>query len=124
MAEARKQVEEKPSHPAARYLQLPAVRSIALSVVAMVAVTFALHQAQEVFIPIVLSVLISYALDPIVNACERWHVPRGVSALVLVLIILIGLGGTIYSYRHDAVSAVERIAMAAKQFRQTLRDNG
>lgn len=123
MAEARKQVEEKPSHAAVRYLQLPKAGGVALSVVALVAVMFALHHAQEVFIPIVLSILISYALDPVVSACERWHIPRGVSALFLVLIILLGLGSTIYAYRHEAVSAVERIAAAAKKFRQTLRDN-
>ena len=124
MARPKEHFDDPPSPSSVRYLLPSTLQGLVLSILAIVAVTFALHQAREVFIPIVLSILISYALDPIVAAFERWRVPRGVSALVLVVMILMGLGATIYSYRHDAVSAVERIAVAAKKFRQTLRDNG
>ena len=46
-------------------------RSTALVVVAVCAAMYVLHWAQEVFIPIVLSVLISLALEPIVQFLIR-----------------------------------------------------
>ena len=44
------------------------VRSVSLTVLAFAATMYLLHWAQEAFIPIVLSILISYALAPIVGA--------------------------------------------------------
>lgn len=61
MAKLKEQVDEDASRSAPRSLQVPTSRGFALPLMAMVAGTFALHQAQEVFIPIVLSILISYA---------------------------------------------------------------
>ena len=43
------------------------IRNLSLTVLAGVAVIFALQQGRDFFIPLVLSVLISYALDPIVS---------------------------------------------------------
>ena len=52
------------------------VRSVALTVIAVAAAMCVLHWAQEVFIPIVLSILISYALEPIVRWLTRLRLPR------------------------------------------------
>ena len=52
------------------------VRSIALTVLAAAAVMWVLHWAREVFIPIVLSILISYALEPVVVWLMRLRLPR------------------------------------------------
>jgi predicted PurR-regulated permease PerM len=40
---------------------------------------------QAVLIPLVLSVLISYALEPFVSRLVRLHLPRPVAILVLLL---------------------------------------
>ena len=56
------------------------VRSIALTVIALAAGMYVLQWAQEVFIPIVLSVLISYALDPIVTWLIRLRLPRVIAS--------------------------------------------
>jgi predicted PurR-regulated permease PerM len=58
------------------------VRSIALAVIAFGAATALLYWAREVFIPIVLSILISYALDPIVTGLIRMRLPRAPSTAV------------------------------------------
>ena len=52
------------------------VRSVALTLLAAAAVMWILNWAREVFIPIVLSMLISYALEPVVVWLMRMRLPR------------------------------------------------
>ena len=52
------------------------VRSVALTVIAVAVGMYVLQWAQEVFIPIVLSVLVSYALEPVVLWLMRLRLPR------------------------------------------------
>ena len=52
------------------------VRSVSLSIIAFAAVMAMLHLAQEVIIPFVVSGLLFYALDPIVDWLQRWRLPR------------------------------------------------
>ena len=54
-------------------------------VLAVVAVVVMLQYAESMIIPIVLGVLISYALDPMVAALTRWHLPRPVGAAILLI---------------------------------------
>ena len=67
------------------------LRSVALVVIASAAAIALLHWASEVFIPIVLSVLISYALEPAVVALVRVRLPRVVAAALVVLLFTGGL---------------------------------
>ena len=52
------------------------VRSVSLSIIAALASIFALQYAQPVLIPVVLGVLLSYAMSPIVTSFARLHLPR------------------------------------------------
>jgi predicted PurR-regulated permease PerM len=64
-------------------------------------------------IPIVLSILISYALEPLVARLEQWHVPRAL-AVPILLIALLGAGGAgAYGLRGEAVAFVNRLPTAA-----------
>src|SRR5688572_33382602 len=60
------------------------VRSVALTVIAVAAGMYTLYWAQEVFIPIVLSVLISYALEPVVRGLMRIRFPRMLASALVV----------------------------------------
>jgi predicted PurR-regulated permease PerM len=70
----------------------PRVRIFAVSAMALLATVFLLRYAQVLLIPIVLSVLIAYALNPFVMLLERMKVPR-TPAAVLVLIAALGVIG-------------------------------
>jgi predicted PurR-regulated permease PerM len=99
------------------------IRSAALTVVATLLVILVLQQAQEVLIPIVLAVLISYALDPLVWALTKRRVPRGLAAILVLAAALGAAGATAYSLSDEAMAIVEELPQAARQFRREWQDS-
>jgi predicted PurR-regulated permease PerM len=96
------------------------VRSIAMTVIAVIACIFLLQYAQSVIIPIVLSLLISYALDPPVERMSKLHVPRPIGA-VLVLLMVVGTSGLlVFGLRAQATSVVEQLPRGARHLRQII----
>ena len=62
------------------HLQLPVnVRSLSLVILATIASLLALRVASPVFIPLMLGVMLSYALSPLVDRLERLRVPRALA---------------------------------------------
>jgi len=96
------------------------IRSIALVVLAGVAVVFALSWAKAVFIPLMLAVMISYALSAPVNLMQKWHIPRAIGAAVLLLVIVGGVGFAVYSLSDDAGEWIETLPEAAAKLRLVL----
>jgi predicted PurR-regulated permease PerM len=98
------------------------LRSVSLSVLAVLAVVAALHLAASLLVPLVFGLLISYALDPVISWLGRWKIPRPLSAAVLLLGILASLGSLAYSLRDDAVAIVDQLPEAAQNIRARLRE--
>ncbi|MDO8413554.1 MAG: AI-2E family transporter, partial [Gallionellaceae bacterium] len=108
--------------PAPPVLDTPVdVRSVALALLAGIAVIFTLHWAREVFIPLMLGLMISYALSPIVNWMHRGHIPRAIGAAILLISIVGGSGSLIYTLSDDAAQLIESIPDAVKKLRLTVR---
>ena len=97
------------------------VRGVALSIIAAAATIFVLRWAAEIFIPIVLSVLISYALEPIVGGLSRLRVPRVLASAVVVLALTGAFGYGVYALSDDAAAIVASLPTAATKLRQALR---
>jgi predicted PurR-regulated permease PerM len=95
-------------------------RGIALTVLAVLAAVFALHWAAAVFIPVLIGVMFSYALDPVVDQLQRWRIPRALSAAVLLLALLGGASAMVWSLADDANALLESLPQAALKLRQTL----
>jgi predicted PurR-regulated permease PerM len=58
----------------------------------------AVYVAAEIVLPLVLAVVISLLLQPAMRLLERWHVPRMLAALLLILALfgtIVGLGAAI-----------------------------
>lgn len=72
-----------------RYL---ARASRALVVLATVAVAALLYFGHEVFIPVALALLFAMVLSNAVEGLHRWGLPRAVSALLMLLILITGIG--------------------------------
>ncbi len=97
------------------------VRSVSLTVLAVAATMYILHWAQEAFIPIVLSILISYALEPIVALITRVKVPRIIAAGVVVFLTGGALAYGAYSLSDDATAIIAQLPEAAQKLRRSMQ---
>lgn len=79
----------QPPNEAPRYL---ARASRALVVLATVAVAALLYFAHEVFIPVALALLFAMVLSSTVEGLRRFGVPRAVSAFLMLLVLIVGIG--------------------------------
>jgi predicted PurR-regulated permease PerM len=95
--------------------------AVALGVLAALGVILLLRYAADVFIPLVLGVLVSYALEPLVEWLQRWWVPRGLAAALVVLTIVAGVGGGAWALSDDALQIVRDLPPAARRVRESLR---
>jgi len=99
------------------------VRSASLIVLAVLATVFALRWAAAVFIPLMVSLMLTYALAPVVDQLERWRISRWIGAAV----ILLGLGGafgwTGYSLSGSASELLDALPVAAQKLRIAMRTN-
>jgi len=96
------------------------IRSAALTILAVVAVVLILQYAQSMLIPVVLGLLISYALDPMVQALQRIRLPRPVGAALLLGVLSLGTGWLLYSLRTEATAIVDQLPKAAARLRERL----
>lgn len=101
---------------------LPAirVRSLCLTILALVAFVFALQWAQKFLIPLVFGIFIAYTLNPLVAWLERIRIPRlvGTCAVMIALIFCIGQAG--FSLRGEFRSIVERLPAATHQLSRAI----
>ena len=97
------------------------VRSVSLAVLATLASVFMLRWASAVFIPVMVGLLFSYGLSPVVDWLAHRRIPRALSAAVLVLGIVSGVGATVYSLSDDAAKLVESLPVAAQKLRHSIR---
>ncbi len=103
-------------------LQMPVdVRNMSLLVLAILASLFVLHWAKAVFIPVMLSVLFSYALSPLVNWLEVKHVPRWLSSALLLLAIVATIGSGAYSLRLQASQLLAALPEAAQKLSEAMK---
>jgi predicted PurR-regulated permease PerM len=112
-----------PPDPARVLLHMPVdIRNLSLVVLALLACIFVLHWAKDVFIPVMLSLLFSYALSPVVNWMEFRRVPRWLGAAVLMVAIGASIGSTAYLLRNEAAQLVNALPAAAQKFRQSVKE--
>ena len=114
---------ESDSHePTQVLLHLPvSIRSMALVVLAVLASLATLRWASAFFIPLMLGFMFSYALSPVVDALERWRIPRAISGAVLILGLLGGIGFSAYSFSDDANQLVSSLPEAAQRLGDSMR---
>ncbi len=90
-------------------------------VISVLAVIVILWWAQAVLIPIVVSLLISYALEPLIERLERWRIARMVAVPLVLGGVLMTAGAGAYLLRGEAAAFIQRLPQAAHTIAQTIQ---
>lgn len=92
-------------------------RDAAVVTLAVLAVIAAARIAGALLVPIVLGILLSYALRPLVSRLERIRVPRALGALVVMSALVAGLGAAAWAMADDLSAAVAELPAGARKLR-------
>lgn len=122
MAEPQAPPDPRPEDPPPVVIDVPTdLRTLTLTVLAVMALVFMLQYARSILIPIVLGILIAYALEPFVTWLTRVKVPRSIGA-ALVLILLVGvIASAAYSLTDEVMEIVAQVPQAAQRLQQQVR---
>jgi len=74
-----------------------------------------LRTAGALFIPIVIAVLMSYALEPLVVRLQRAGIPRLIGAALLLLLLMGGAAWTAYALREEIREALKALPEATRR---------
>jgi predicted PurR-regulated permease PerM len=112
------------------------IQSSSLAVIAVGGVLTMMYLAKAVLILTLVSMLIAFMLAPIVELCQRIHLPRSLGSLIAVLLMcatLYGIFYVSYSQADEFVSelpkysgriraVLNQVRLRAERFRQTTRN--
>jgi predicted PurR-regulated permease PerM len=115
---------EPPEGTAPRAPRSRHVRGYAQTVVMILAAVFAVQWARPLLVPILLGVLISYAMEPMVHRLVRWGTPHGLAASVVFVGTLIGVGALGYGLSQQLMAVADRLPAAAAEFREAIQRRG
>jgi predicted PurR-regulated permease PerM len=117
-------IAERDTHARARRESSPAqagfaidVRSTSLTVLAASAAVGILWWASAVFVPILLSILISHALEPAVALLERRHIPRAIGVFVVIMSAVAAIGYGVYALGEPASTFIDQMPAQAQKLR-------
>jgi len=99
----------------------PPERSWATTIAIPLLLIAALWAAQTVVIPVVASLLLSYALEPTIVRMERLRVPRAIGSPLVLLLLLFATGSGIYALRGEAEAFANRLPEGAHAIAQAVR---
>jgi len=116
LADVTRPVEMASADPAQLTVHMPVVaRGMALTILATVAVIFTLKLADQFFVPLLIGIIIAYALNPLVVWLERIKIPRAMATCFVMLALLgAGMFGTI-ALRDQVVTILEVLPEAASK---------
>jgi predicted PurR-regulated permease PerM len=105
------------------HLELPAPVVGAVSVLAILALVVILRDGRSLLIPFVLSILLSYALAPVVGWLERWRIPRLLATTLVMAALGTAIVGATIALQTQALAVIEDLPRAARQLREQLESS-
>ncbi|MGH7561485.1 MAG: AI-2E family transporter [Gemmatimonadales bacterium] len=87
----------------------PDARQIFLGALLFLAVFYTLYFARPVVLPLTIAILLNFLFSPVVRWLrQRWRIPNGVSAALVIVLLLGGMGITVYNLAAPAAAWVAR----------------
>ena len=96
------------------------VRGSAVGLLLVAGTIFVLREGEPVFVPLLVSVLLAYALEPFVAALMRLRMPRVLAVVVLYVIIAASAIGLARIVQTQANSFVDDLPATIRDLRTTL----
>ncbi len=94
------------------------IRSLSLVILTSMASLVFIDWAQPVLLPLIVAVLISYALDPLVSGLDRLHLPRPLSAAVVLVALVSIVAAASVPLKNETMEMLDKVPQAIKQFQQ------
>ncbi len=97
------------------------VRGTSLAVIAVVAVVYLLQWAKDVFIPLALSLFLSYSLTPLVRFLKRrLRLPESIGAALALAALVAGVGYAVAVLQPQASAMLDAVPQATKKIERLL----
>lgn len=94
------------------------IRSMSLIVLTSIASLYFIDWAQPVLLPLVVAVLISYALDPLVATLDRIHIRRPLGAALVLCTLIAILAAASVPLKQEAMAMLDKIPQAIKELQR------
>ena len=104
--------------PGKELIEAVNVRSMSLIILSSIATIYFINWAQSVLLPLVVAVLISYALDPLVSMLDRLRMPRPLSAAVVLITLLGAIAATSIPLQRETMAMLDKIPVAINKFQR------
>jgi predicted PurR-regulated permease PerM len=115
------QPEAQPARSLRDLLAAIAQTTVSLRLVPVLLVIALLWWAQAVLIPVVMSILVSNALEPAVARLEKWGVSRVIGVPFLLIVLAAGCTAAIYPLRGQAITFANRLPDATRKITRAIR---
>lgn len=106
------------AEPKTALIEAVSIRSISLIILTSIATLFFIDWAQAVLLPLMVAVLISYALDPLVSALDHVKIPRPLSAAIILLLLLSAIAGASIPLQTEAIAILDKVPVAISKFQR------
>ncbi|GAB3672444.1 AI-2E family transporter [Salinisphaera aquimarina] len=98
------------------------VRSFIMTAILVLLVFYTLYFARFICIPVALALIFNLLLGPLVTRMQRWHIPRSISAVLIIGSVAALLGYGIYSLMGPAQYWINRAPEAFSAFNEQTHD--
>ena len=98
----------------------PDITTVFLGGLFFLAMLAACYVASEIVLPIVLAFVLSLVLQPAMRALERFHLPRGIAAIFLILVLFGTLGGLGAALSAPAASWAQKLPTGIPKLQERL----
>jgi len=93
---------------------------LAAGILGILAVVGALYLGRGFFVPLLIGILASYALHPLVDRLEAFHLPRSIGAALVLALVIASFSWIGFSVSDDAEALIEKLPEAARKLRRDL----
>ena len=106
------------TRPDQALLEAVNIRSLSLVLLTSIATLFFIDWAQAVLLPLVVAVMISYALDPLVSTLDRLRIPRPLSAAIVMILMLVSISAASIPLQREAMAMLDKVPLAISEFQR------